>query len=308
MNSDRLDFYRTVRKLKDALNESLLIDVFPVSDPANILAQHLRRGLVVTAFAAFETYLEKVAEVVFEELTSAGLGYGALPEGVRKMLTSDALTGLSTRMSFLDKADRLQYAEQQIAKLAGFQLTPPKYSSAGFSPRGSNIGHEDVKALFSAFGVLDPWQKIGNIANYVGGGRVSIVDDIRNFSSARHSCAHNADFVIATGDVEGHLEVCAVAAIAIDVLAMKCVVAVKAASQTSQIAPALASPTIQCRFVDMDAGAPNSFLERSPSSSRAYRRHQGLTTALGEAAKRAGTDAVIARDATGKPFLLQWHS
>lgn len=308
MNSVRLDFYRAVGKLKDALAEPILVDIFPVTDPTNIVAQHLRKGIVVTAFAAFETYLEKVVEVVLDEVAGAGLGYGGLPQGVRKMLTSEALTGLATRMSFLDKADKLSFAEQQIARLAGFQLTPPRYSAAGFSPKGSNIGHDDVKTLFAAFGVADPWAKIGSLANAIGGGRVSIVDDFKNFSGARNSCAHDANYVIATNDVAGHLEACATAAIAIDMLAMKCVDAVKSARQTPDVTLALAAPSARCRFIDMDPSARDFFLERSSSSLRVYRRHQGLVVALSEAAGRANIEAVVARDRAGRPFLLQWHS
>lgn len=304
MNPDRHRFYSSIALLRDLLSERQLIDTLPVSDPKNVGSQALRRGLTVATFAALERYLEAVVDVMLKAMATATLPYASFPTSLKKVLTIDAVAGLATRIAFLEKSDRQTYAELEIARLASFSSAPPAFSPAGFSPRGSNIGHEDIKSLFVSFGVGDPWAKLASLATLIGASRLSLLDDFRNFSAARNKCAHDPSYVIASNDLDAHLEACATIAMSVDILAMKCATSVSMASKTGDVSQGLLNPTVACRFVDQEKSG--AYVEQSANGTRAYRRYSSLDIALANAKGRKAAEAVVARDTAGKPFLMLW--
>jgi len=68
-------------------------------------------------------------------MSNARMAYAMLGDGLRRLFSLDAIVGLANRINFVDRADRLTFAEAQIARLAALNGVPVSYTGLGFTRR-----------------------------------------------------------------------------------------------------------------------------------------------------------------------------
>ncbi|CCJ08272.1 HEPN domain-containing protein [Methylocystis sp. SC2] len=284
------------------LKHELLTDKFPPSDTHNDGARILRRGLSVSAFSLLECYLEDRLEELTAELSRCCLNYSDFGEKLQKFLTVDALLGLGTRINFEKKSSRQRLVESFLPRIAGYALNPPLYTAIGFSPKGSNVSKDDIKAVLSALGREDAWNELGGLARLIGSSRISLDNDYSNLASTRHSAAHDSSTNIPTSDLQSHLESIIVIGITFDVLATTLVKSHQKAKSKSDLPIRLTSLNFPFRFLDEQVNG--KWYERRGGSTRTIKAYASEPEARLGATRRRGGAFVILRDPRQIPMEL----
>ncbi len=300
MSASRTEFFSTLRFMLRLTQDQLLTDTFPPAAPHNIGARILRHGLSVSAFAM----LEKYAEGCFGELMS-GIGissikYPLFSAKLKRFLTIDAVNGLSNRVHFMDQADQQPYVDVQIKLLSSYNSDPAIYTALGFSPRGSNVSHGDIKEAFAACGVDAPWDKLSAIATAIGSSRVSLSTDYRNLAKTRHSSAHDPTGNVASADLATHIETAIIIGIAIDVLSTAVAHAFSKARNSPTLENAVGGIAHSFRFIDEQPSG--IWAERM--NGRIVKRYPSEETAATGALGRSRAGRVIARDVRQVPVAM----
>lgn len=283
-------------------SDPILIDVFPPNDTHNVTARLLRQGLAVSSFALLETYLFSKFEDIIAKVGRTTLTYNSFPADLRHFLTIDALQGLLTKIKQVEKSNRQSFADQHIPTISGFLSTPPTFTSFGFSPTGSNIGHEDIKKGFSALGVIDPWRKLAAIASAIGAGRISLETDYRTLASARHRSAHNPQTNVPTADLQTNIQIAITLGIAFDILSDSTGKIIESCRNITTLTNDINSAIYELRFIDLQLDG--SVLERPSLVGRAVKRYTNRAAAGLGASSRARTSHVIVRSHTSSPIAL----
>jgi RiboL-PSP-HEPN len=295
-------FYERIGLLRELSNDSLLIDIFPPSAVHNMRATILRNGLVVSAFSLLESYLQDRIDENIAKMNTAQMGYAVLGEKLRRLLSLDAILGLGNRINFIDRSDRLTFAEANISKLTGNGASPIGYTGLGFSPKGSNISSDDLHNLLTAFEVQNPWQSLARIVSNMGATRVNLQNDFINLIRSRNKAAHETTTNTATADLRTHLDTALLVGMSIDILLTNAVGAfVK--EQTLVAAASIANlPPLNCRFLDQDAN--DEWREKVGISGRTIKRYRDKSAAKTGALARAGDALVVVRDLRSIPIEL----
>jgi hypothetical protein len=285
-------------------NEQLLQDVFPPSDPRNISARILRHGLAVSAFSMLEKYIIDVFEYLLEkDISNSNLNFTNLPEGYKKFILIDSIIGLSNKMNTIKNfSDKFEFVQSNIALLSQYAATPPKYTALGFSPRGSNVGHDDIKRAFGTFGVKDAWGRMNNIAATFGGAALSLETNFKNLSNARHRSAHDPMSSIPIKDLESNIRSAIVIGICCDVMAKNLGLAIQMCRKESEIQKRIDNYWKASRFLDQQTDG--TWLERSTINHRSAKRYKDRISGVAGVAGRRGAPFVIVRDTTGQPIEL----
>lgn len=300
MSASRQEFFSTLRHMLSLTKEPLLTDTFPPAAAHNIGARMLRHGLSVSAFALLEKYSERCFSELVSRIGASPVKYPLFGDKLKRFLTIDAVSGLSNRIHFLDGPDKQTYADHQIRLLASYSSIPAVYSALGFSPKGSNVSHEDIKTAFGAFGVQAPWDKLSGIATAVGSSRVSLSSDYQNLAKTRHSSAHDPTGNVATADLETNIETAIIIGIAIDVLASALSEAFARASTPTKLAAAITGIVHAFRFIDQQSDG--TWLERV--NNRTVKRYSNELAASTGALSRRRSGIVVARDIRQVPVAL----
>lgn len=301
MNSDRNNFFSRQLRLLELTGNDLLTDRFPPQDIHNASARLLRSGVSVSTFALLESYLEIIFEDLINAVSSCRVYYGDLTGSLQKMLTTDAVIGLVTRAQFLAKSEQQTYVEAKLPLLAAFRETPPKYTAFGFSPKGSNVGADDIRDGFSAFGIDKVWNRLRDVARDIGVARLSLEDDFRNLTRARNAAAHNPDSNIPTSDLQANIRNSITIGICCDLLASACKEGYSAARGSIDIDLSSITTIPVYRFLDL--GMDGKWSESLPSKKTVKRyvdREVAIATALG----RAKTKIVVIRNQSQIPEAL----
>ena len=300
--SARTDFYSRIGLIQDLSDKALLTDTFPHNAAHNTGATILRNGLVVSAFSLLEGYLQERIDETIIELRRSSIDYLMLGDKLRKLLSLDAIVGLGTRLGFVDKSDKLAFAEASIARLAGSSGSPINYTGLGFSPKGSNVSGEDVQIVLAAFGIQNPWQSMGSVISSLGATRLSIKDDFRNFARARNKAAHDSATNITTSDLKTYLDTALLVGMASDIILTNAVAAfvseqtLSAATTSANILPP------NYRFLDQDQNG--RWKEKIGTAGRTIKLHADKLAAVGEALRRARRLIVVVRDTRAIPVEL----
>lgn len=295
-------FYTSLRAMLKLSEQPLLTDQFPPSNPHNIGARLLRHGLSVSAFSLLEKYVEHKFSDLILAIAASRLPYASLPDSLRKFIIVDAVSGLSNKLNFLDDADRQHFAETNVSLIASFSNPSAHYTSFGFSPRGSNIGHEDIRKAYISCGVEKPWEKLSRITTEIGARRLSLSVDFRNLAKTRHSSAHNPEGNVPTADLRTHIETAILIGIAIALLSSAASVAYEKSRTLTGLKVALANLSPSYRFIDEQQDG--FWLERNSSGGRAFKRYPNEIAAARGATARATARMVVCRDIQRVPIAL----
>ncbi len=298
----RREFFGTLEQMLKVSGEPLLQDRLPLADPANLSARVLRLGLAVSAFAMLEKYISAVFEhLVEKDVSRAHMGFAALPDDIRDFIVVDAAIGMNNRLSFVKGSpDRLNYITQTLDLVVKYKEVPPAYTALGFSPKGSNVGHEDIKQAFSTFGVKDAWGKMNALAAAYGGAVLSLNENYRALSNARHKAAHDPVSSIPVADLQSHIRSAIVIGICCDVLAKNAGAAIKACLDKKDLEKDVAAYQRASRFLDEQADG--SWLERASPAAKGAKRYPSRADGIAGAMVRTGAPFVIVRDQTGQPI------
>ena len=296
----RRSFFSAVDSMKLLAQERLLTDDLPLTSGHNFRAQLLRSGLVVSVFSQLETYLENRLAEKIVHLRHSRISYRSFDDALRKFLSISAAQGLVTRAMFLDKPDQISYAEVNLPSLAGLLRTRPSYTAHGFSPRGSNVGVEDVPQLLAAFGVKRAWGLLQALCGRIGVARLSVEDDFRNFAKARNRAAHDgAAANIATADLLTHIGTAVLVGVSVDLAVSHAIDCFVRNTTSAAATTAAGNHNFIIRFLDQQAdGRWKEMLEQG----RAVQYHPTKTAAVRIAAGRRAQNFLIVRDARLVPI------
>lgn len=217
MSRARSAFFESISTLRDLVQESLLTDQGPLNPRHNRAARALRSGLTVSAYSSMETYLEEVSTEHIAGLSKASFKYRTFGEDLRMFLTVEAVKGLANRSNFMLDADRLQFIEAELPRLATFRHVKPKYTGLGFSPVGSNVGERDFWGLLKSFGVGGGWNTLSAICANLGFSSPTLQDQFRNFLQARNSSAHDSSNDVPSATLAQHIDTAVLVGISIDI-------------------------------------------------------------------------------------------
>lgn len=293
-------FYSSIGQMRALAKEPLLIDVLPTHDPHNIRARILRHGLTVSAFSSLEKYLGSRFEAVVSDLPQCGLSFADFDSKLKKLLSVDAVIGLATKISLRDNSEQQAFTEEKLGQLSRYAENPANYTALGFSPKGSNVAESDVSKFLSAFGVENPWDRLGSIAQMIGASRINLRDDFLGLSKARHRSAHNPDSNVATSDLETHLENVVIIAVSVDILAVAIKKALRQLPRISELKVRMTAWPHRVRFVDEEFAG--TWVERAESTSQVIKRYLSQTDAIEVARSRKKVDIVIVRDTAKIPI------
>jgi hypothetical protein len=301
MAGHRVSYFASFRNMLALTNQTLLTDTFPPTDPHNTGARILRLGVAISAFSLLEGFLEETFSELMKKIAGSKMGLPHFPPSLRYLLTVDAVSGLSTRLNFLARPDRQAFADKHIPLVAGYSNTPPTYTALGFSPRGSNVAHDDISSIFKAFEVDDPWTKLSRIATEIGATRVDLLQDYKNLSKTRHNSAHDPSSNVPTTDLQNHVEVAIVIAIAADILATAVGSVFVKAGKASLLKAALNALSHTYRFIDEQTDG--KWLERAPSG-HAIKSYANESAARIGTAARATPAFIVCRNIRKAPIEL----
>lgn len=305
MSAFRAEFFAALHAMLALCQNPLLIDTFPPSAPHNAPARILRRGLAVSAFAYLENYIKETFKHLADDLAQGPIQYAALPDKLRKFLLADAISGINTNLNFIrDENAKTAAAEVHIGDISKYLLPVPRYTSLGFSPTGSNVGHEDIKKGFAAFGVSDVWGKIRIFSSLIGASILSPQDNYKNLSNYRNAGAHNPTGDIPTSTLEDAIRDTITIGICIDLLAKQVGRSIAQCTNAAQFVSDVQGGSMSVRFVD-DTGT-GFWLERAGVSRKAKKKYSDKNIAVAGALARANTQAVILRSVSLLP--LELHS
>lgn len=300
----RQEFFGTLEQMLKVSGEPLLQDRLPLTDPANLSARVLRLGLAVSAFAMLEKYVGAVFDYLVEkDVSAARLGFAALPDSIRDFIVVDSTIGMNNRLSFLrGSPDRLNYVTQTLELVIKYKDAAPSYTALGFSPKGSNVGHDDIKQAFGTFGVKDAWGKMNSLAAAFGGATLSLQQNYKNLSAARHKAAHDPVSSIPVADLQSNIRSAIVIGICCDVLAKNAGAAIKACQDKKNFEKDVAAYSRETRFLDEQPDG--SWLERASPAHRGAKLYPSRAIGVAGALARAARPLVIVRDRTGQPIEL----
>jgi RiboL-PSP-HEPN len=303
MSVARSAFYETIRVMRSLAQNPLLTDLTVSASEHNIRARILRNGLIISSFALMESYLEDRLDEKIRELSNSAISYSSFNEPLRSFLTVEAIKGLATRIGFSDRSDQLQLAERLLVDAAGFRAAPPNYTGLGFSPKGSNISENDIKNLFSAFGVTDSWRLLSNLCAKLGSARVSLRDDFKNFLRARNKSAHDSTTNVPTADVETHLATALLIGITSDIVVtntIDCFVVKRTTAAAELAANSIA--TLSIRFFDEQGGG--AWAERVDINGRVIKRYSDRAAGMTEVRSRSRPLPIVVRNTSLVPMEL----
>lgn len=303
MLAARQEFYATINAMRSITEAPLLLDVLPVGAPQNVTARILRHGLAVSAFSLLERYLKEVFSHLVTEIQNSKIGITDFPLKLQKFLIVDSISGFNNKISFIrDDIDKISYVLANINQLHGFMIAPPKYSATGFSPSGSNIGHEDVKRGFRSFLVSNPWGKMTTIATDIGAATLSLEDDFKALARARHQAAHDPAGNIPTANLQAHLGAATTIAMTADLLGCAVSDAIVSCKKKADFEAGINNA--RCHFRFLDDLSNGRWAEKKPDGKRVVRLHVDRSVGVATVSKRSGTPRVVIRNSKSQPIEL----
>ncbi|WP_188849977.1 hypothetical protein [Aureimonas glaciei] len=252
--------------------------------------------------------LEKYVAAVFdhlveEDVSAALLSFSAMPDTIRDFILVDATIGMNNRLSFLrGSSDRLNYVAGKLELVVKYKDASPFYTALGFSPKGSNVSHEDIKKAFRTFGVIDAWGKMNTLAAALGGAALSLEENYKNLASARHKAAHDPISSIPVADLQSNIRSAIVIGICCDVMAKNAGSAIRICRHKKNLETDVAAYARAMRFLDEQQNS--SWLERPSVGSRGTKAYPDRATGIAGARARVAKPFVIVRDKTGQPIEL----
>lgn len=302
MSAFRGEFYDTLQSMLAVVSNPLLTDVFPPTDPHNVSARILRTGLAVSAFALLERYIKSVFDALVVDVAQSSIKYANFPDAMKKFLIVDSVAGLNNSATYIrDPVVKLSFLEGEVDKLSSYSSNPPTYTAFGFSPSGSNVGHEDIKQGFKAFGVADPWTKLTNIASDIGSSSLSLKNDYITLARSRHQSAHTAAN-IPTTDLLNNINAAIVIGMSADILGMQLGRTIKKCRSASNLNSEIVGMIVKVRY--LDNGLDGKWHERPHALGRVVKKYSDKQSGKLGMVGRNSSVPVVVRNTSSTPIEL----
>ncbi|MEX0408549.1 hypothetical protein ABGN05_23085 [Aquibium sp. LZ166] len=299
----RQEYYSAIQRMLELTDNILLQDKMPIDDKHNVGARILRHGLAVSAFALLEKYTRSIFDAMVNDMNNSTLLYHEFPDRLRKFISVDAIGGLNNTLYFIkDDLAKFAFVDTHLPRLSGYASSTPTYTAFGFSSSGSNVGHDDIKKGFAAFGLTDAWGKMSLIASDIGGGTLSLENEFRGLARARHMSAHEPASNIPTTTLQSHLKAAILLGITIDILASDLGGAIRNCGKKADLPIVVSAVAHSYRFLDEQIDG--SWLERASAAGRGVKRLPDKDMAVQSALQRKSSSHIVVRDAASFPREL----
>ena len=204
MSAARQQFLLDIRGLADAVSLEAIAAgaVGAVAPPATVI---LRRGVLVTALVALETFIRDRTVELLNQLGAWPARFEDLPQRLRDASLLDSLSHLQryARMLKRQQEDYETELVQQLNLMAAnrgpvFGFT--KFISGDYT---GNLSEELFRTLLTKFQVGDCWNAFQLFSADIGYGVPSVRELLLGVVRNRHHSAHSAGFVPTASDVTG---------------------------------------------------------------------------------------------------------
>lgn len=192
-------------KYNSYLNDIDLIS----SNPHNMQANLLRKGLVITNFCYFEDFIKKRVRECLGSMTSIFSEPGSVPEDLQRRFTVKALEGVLNRVKKLDRKSSghswdevFSFICQETGHISSLEGASYSISGYAFGWDKENISETDISGVFKEFYISDVWRKISVIAQSIDYILLQPKEEFSNIAQTRHKAAHVAGYTITINDLE----------------------------------------------------------------------------------------------------------
>lgn len=303
MTAFRVDFYGALQELLQVVEYPILQDTLPVAIPSNLTARLLRHGVAVSTFSMLERYIRLVFDELLYDVSRGVLTYSNFPDSMRKFIIVDSVVGLANQLGFMrDSSARISHADTHIFAISKYKSNPPTYTAHGFSPKGSNVGHEDIKQAFAAFGLKDAWGRMDALATRIGGAMPSLNNEFKLLSEARNLAAHDPVSSIPIADLRSHIQSAITIAICCDIIAKNVGAAIRTCTDARALTSSIEAFFRPVRFLDEQIDG--TWLERATPTHRAVKRYRQKADGIAGAVARVGVPFVVLRNTRLLPIEL----
>ena len=202
MASAKQDFIKRLRTLDVSIRDTeALISRAHTDVTHNEIARMLRNGLAVVGFAALEDFVKKRSSEVMNEIGGSGVPFSELPDKLKEAATYEVVSALSHQLTVRDKSERIDYIQEQAAKISSTATQQYEITEHAFGYSQSNINAETVKKILISLHVVDPWRQISAISSRLGLTALPLIDSYKNAATRRHRAAHVANADTPQGDI-----------------------------------------------------------------------------------------------------------
>jgi hypothetical protein len=171
-------------------------------DPPAIIV--LRRGILIAAFIALETFIRARCVEVVSQLGNWSGSYDDFPAKFRDAALFGAVSNLQKYAQMLKRQGEDYNGEiaSEISLLG--QTGGPVYNFSRHiaGDYTGNVSVSSVKEMMAAFGVKDCWNEFRQIAAAIGYGVPSIEELLKSLATRRHRSAHVAGYAPTTNDTQ----------------------------------------------------------------------------------------------------------
>lgn len=190
----------------EGLTEAVSLDPIAAGATSTVEAPGivvLRRGILIAALIALETFVRDRTTELLETLARWPARFEDLPQRLRDASLLNALTNIQ-RYALMLKRQKENYEGEildQIAKMAasrGPTFAFTKFVSGDYT---GNISEESFKSLLSNFQVEDCWSSFRTFSSDIGFGVPSVSELLSDIVRKRHRSAHAAGFVPTAADI-----------------------------------------------------------------------------------------------------------
>jgi len=163
----------------------------------------LRRGILITALIALETFVRDRTSELLQRLGTWPARYDDLPQKLRDASLLNALSSLQRYANML-KRQQDDYQAELISELKKMSSNQgPSYSFTKFvaGDYTGNISDSSLTELLSNFQVNDCWTSFRGFSSDIGFGVPSVHELLKDVVRKRHRSAHAAGFIPTAADI-----------------------------------------------------------------------------------------------------------
>jgi hypothetical protein len=220
MSSAQMRFLESVEAIEKAMSETLLLNKSLTETVHNTRAALLRAGLMVRGYAGLECFLRTRGAEILARLPAANIPFMQLSKTLRTACLADALNALAfqSRFATASQGGSEAYIQRVASQIASTANSAYQIPEVAFGHSRSNIMADDVKNLFGALRMKDPWKQLACLASRFQMSSPNLESDFKNIASLRHAAAHETNPNIEPSDIAAMLRTSRTLAIAFDFL------------------------------------------------------------------------------------------
>jgi hypothetical protein len=202
MSSARAQFLLAIHGLNDALSlDPLAAGAIAVPERPGIAI--LRRGMLVAALIALETFIRDRTSELLERLSRWPASYEQLPQRFRDAALLNALSHLQ-RYALMLKRQQEDYESEiisQVSLMASYRGPVFGFSKFISGDHTGNLSEEGFRSLVSNFQIGNCWEAYKQFSAEVGFGIPSVKERLNDIVRKRHRSAHAAAYCPTSDDI-----------------------------------------------------------------------------------------------------------